>query len=195
MMNLSIFDDDGTFGLDNARQVVLRGTVTVSQLFSPNLFDVSGWIKTALQNAGFYVVAVRMSAAGWIGYTNNIEIELEVYNSFTSEQARVNAIAAIEAYTANFGLNKPFYNTTLSVAYDAYVAPGSSSSGGGSHPKSNPKANNSGGGSGYQSPYDQSANAPSSGGDFLGNLGKGLGLSSPYALVAAGLILVIALKR
>lgn len=194
MMNLSIYDDDGTLGLDNARQVVLRGTVTVSQLFSPNFLDVAGWIKIALQNAGFYVVNVRMSAAGWIGYTNNIEIELEVYNNFTSDQARVNAIAAIEAYTANFGLNKPFYNTTLSVAYDAYVAPGSSQSSTTASPK--PKGGNSNGVQPYQSPYDQTAsNATNNVGDFFSNFGKGLGLSSPYALLAGGVLLLILLKK
>ncbi len=193
--SLSIFEGDGTLGLDNARQVVLRGTVTVSQLFSPNLFDVAGWIKIALQNAGFSVINVRMSAAGWIGYTNNIEIELEVYNNFTSEQARVNAIAAIEAYTANFGLNKPFYNTTLSVAYDAYVAPGGSSQS--ASPK--PKSGNSNGVQPYRSPYDQtnqtSPNATGGVGDFFSNFGKGLGLASPSALLAGGVLLVILLKK
>lgn len=183
-MNLSLFDDDGTLGLDNARQVVLKGTVGVSNWFSPNFLDIAGWIRTALENKGFKVVNVRISVANWVGYVQNVEIELEVYNNFTSEQARVNAIAAIEAYTANFGLMKPFYNTTLSVAYDAYVAPNSGS------PKSTPKSTP------YVSAYDKSASVGSnSSGDFLGNFGKGLGLSSPYALLAGGVLLIILLKR
>src|SRR5689334_15450431 len=112
-MNFSLYDfDDGLGDTGTRRVVVLRGTTTVSQLFSPNLFDISGWIKTGLENRGFSVNAVRMSAAGWIGYTNNIEIELNVDTAYTAEQARGNAIVAIEDYRANYGLNKVFSNTT-----------------------------------------------------------------------------------
>jgi len=113
------------------RSVVLRGTTTVSQLFSPNLFNVGEWIKTALRSSGFEVVNVRTTAANWFGYAMNVEIELNVFNEFTSDQARGNAIAAIEAYTANYGVNKVFSNTTLSVAYDGYQAP----SAGGTNPR------------------------------------------------------------
>ena len=193
-MRLSIFDPDDNFGEVSGgwRPVVLRGTVEVSQLFSPNLFNIGDWIKTALQNNGFSVVNVRTSAAGYVGYANNVEIELNVFNEFTSEQARVNAIAAIEAYRANFGFNKVFYNTTLSVAFDGYKAP--STGGGGStskppvpNPSKSPPSN-----------YDKSSDK-SDGSDgissFFDKLGLGLGVSTPIAiLIAAGVAIVILRK-
>src|SRR5690606_8322328 len=121
MMNFSVFHDDGTLGAVNSRIVVLRGSTTVSQLFSPNFLPIDNWLRQSLQGFGFSVVAVRSSTANWVGYALNIEIEVDVYNHHSAEEARVNAIQAIEAYTANYGLNKVFSNTTLRVVYDAYV--------------------------------------------------------------------------
>ena len=115
-MRFSIFEDDNTLGLDNARVVVLRGSTTVNRLFNSSAFPIDSWIRTALVNANFDVVAVRyswQSSLPFGGNGVNVEIECNVFNNFTAEQARVNAITAIEAYTANLGLNKPFYNTTL----------------------------------------------------------------------------------
>ena len=178
-MRFSIFDDDSTLGATaGMRHVVLRGTVTVSQMFSPNLFNIADWIKDALRKNGFEVVNVRMSAAGWVGYANNVEIELNVFNEYTGDEARRNAIAAIEGYTANFGLNKVFHNTTLSVAYDGYQHQQS----GGSVPKPS---------SGPPSTYDQ---YPSGGGvsGFLDNFALGLGVSTPVAaLIGIGALIVI----
>ena len=159
------------------RSVVLRGTVTVSQLFSPNLFNIGDWIKSALQSNGFDVVNVRTSASGYIGYSNNVEIELNVFNEFTSEQARQNAIVAIEGYRANFGLNKVFSNTTLSVAYDGYQQQSGTT---------NPKPS-----SGPPSTYNQ---YPTGGGvsGFLDSFALGLGVSTPVAaLIGAGILIVI----
>ena len=188
-MRFSIFEDDNTLGLDNARVVVLRGSTTVNRLFNSSAFPIDSWIRTALVNAGFDVVAVRyswQSSLPFGGNGVNVEIEINVYNNFTSEQARVNAITAIEAYTANLGLNKPFYNTTLSVAYDAYVPPGQTGSGG-TRPRVVPPAS-------PPSTYDQSG-VPNSGSQFFGNLGYALGISTPMAvLLALGVGLVI-LKR
>lgn len=123
-MNFSIFEnDDGLAGLDGARIVVLSGSTTAGGLFSPNFINHSNWIRTALQNAGFSVLNVRASTPFTFGaYVLNVEIEIEVYNIFTAEQARRNATSAIEAYTANYGLNKVYSNTTLSVTYDALPA-------------------------------------------------------------------------
>jgi hypothetical protein len=183
MTGFSIFSDDDTLGLDNSRVVVLRGTTTVSQLFSPNLFNIGDWIRTALENKGFSVVAVRTSAAAWIGYANNLEIELNVFNNFTSEQARVNAILAIEAYTANFGLNKVFSNTTLAVAYDAYVPPASTS--GTTRNPVSPVPSRT------PSVFDQSI--PTS--DSTLNFWSAAGLTTPVAVVGAGLLLLLLLRR
>lgn len=181
MLNFSIFEDDQTIGsLANSRVVILRGTVKVSQLFSPNIFDIADWIKTALENNGFSVVAVRMSAAGWIGYSNNVEIELNVFNEFTAEQARVNAILAIEAYRANWGTTKVFSNTTLRVGFDAYRPPGT-------QPLPSPSP---------PSDYDQSsADDKDKDSDFLKELGKSLGISAPIALIGGGLLLILILRR
>jgi hypothetical protein len=178
-MRLSVFDDDSTFGgTTGMRPVVLRGTVTVSQLFSPNLFNIGDWIKAALRNNGFDVVNVRTSAAGWVGYSNNVEIELNVFNEHTADEARRNAITAIEGYTANFGLNKVFHNTTLSVAYDGYQQQQS----GGSTPKPS---------SGPPSTYNQYSSGGSVSG-FLDNFALGLGVSTPMAaLIGAGVLIVI----
>ena len=178
-MRFSIFDNDSTLGATaGMRPVVLRGTVTVSGMFSPNFFNIAEWIKTALRNNGFDVVNVRTTSAAWIGYTTNIEIELNVFNEFTGDEARRKAIAAIEDYTANFGLNKVFHNTTLSVAYDGYQH----QQGGGSVPKPS---------SGPPSTYDQ---YPSGGGvsGFLDNFALGLGVSTPVAaLIGIGALIVI----
>ena len=172
-MNLSIFEDDETLGrMAGTRVVVLRGTVTVSQLFSPNLFNVDRWMKTGLENRGFSVNAVRMSPAGWIGYTNAVEIELNVFNEYSAEQARSNAINAITDTTANFGLNSVFSNVTLSVVYDA-----------------NPSAGV------VPSPPSEYNLPPVGDGGFFSNLGKSLGVSAPIALVAGGLVVLVMLRR
>lgn len=123
-MNFSIFDNDGGFGnLEGARIVVLSGSTTAAGLFSPNFINHGKWIKTALENAGFSVLNVRASTPFTFGaYVLNLEIEIEVFNDFTAEQARRNAMRAIEAYTANYGLNKVYSNTTLSVDFDALPA-------------------------------------------------------------------------
>ena len=176
-MRFSIFDNDSTLGATaGMRPVVLRGTVTVSQLFSPNLFNIADWIKAALRNNGFDVVNVRMSAAGWVGYANNVEIELNVFNEFTGDEARRNAIAAIEGYTANLGLNKVFHNTTLSVAYDGYQAPSGSST----KPSTNPPSS-----------YDYQSGT-NTGSGFVENFAMGLGVSTPVAaLIGIGALIVI----
>lgn len=113
--------------LPNSRVVVLRGSTTVSELFSPGIwsggnlvFNFSEWIRVGLENRGFSVIAARVSASGWTGNQYNLEIEINLLNNHTSEEARVNAIQAINSITANYGLNTPFSNTTLSVASDAY---------------------------------------------------------------------------
>lgn len=193
-MNFSVFDnDDETFGdLADARVVVLKGSTTVSQLFSPNFFPIDRWLRTALEIAGFSVNAVRSSAAAWIGYALNIEIEIEVYNRHTSEQARSNAIRAIEAYTANYGLNKVFSNTTLSVTFDAFVPPSTGGSQpprtGGVKPSPSPSPPSS---------YDQTntRGQQQGGSAFLDNLGLGLGVSTPVVIGTAALLVVLMLKR
>ena len=176
-MRFSIFDDDSTLGATaGMRPVVLRGTVTVSGMFSPNFFNIAEWIKTALRNNGFDVVNVRTTSAAWIGYTTNIEIELNVFNEFTGDEARRNAIAAIEDYTANFGLNKVFHNTTLSVAYDGYQAP----SGSNPKPSTNPPSS-----------YDHQSGTDTGSG-FVENFAMGLGVSTPVAaLIGIGALIVI----
>ncbi len=192
-MHFSLFESDYGLGdLADTRVVVLRGSTTPSQLFSPNFFDIGGYIETALEIAGFSVNAVRTSAGPqWFGYAQTVEIEINLYNRHTSEEARVNAIRAIEAYTANFGLNKVFSNTTLSVTYDAYVPPSSGSSGTGSTPKSNtPKTG------GPPSTYDTSQMPAGPGNSqFLDNLGLGLGVSTPVVIGAGALLLVLMLRR
>jgi len=152
--------------LADSRVVVLAGTVTVSQWFSPNLFDIRGWLETGLENRGFSVNAVRMSAAGWVGYTNNVEIELNVFNNFTAEEARQNAQQAIDDITANYGLADVFSNVTLHVQSDAY------------------------GGSNYNPPssYDQTNN---NGDDFWGGFLKGSGA----AFLVGGVVLAIVLLK
>jgi hypothetical protein len=196
-MNFSAFEDDQTLGNTGGRIVVLRGTTTVSQLFSPNLFPISQWIQTGLENRGFIVNAVRMSAAGWIGYANNIELELYVYNEHTAEQARVNAIRAIEDYRANFGFNQVFSNTTLDVVSDAYVPPGDP---GYIHNGGNVgTVTVSGGWGNAQNPpsaYNQSNQQQGGGGsNFLDNLGLGLGVSTPIVIGAGALLLLLVLKK
>lgn len=187
----SIFDGDHLLGDTGTRRVVvLRGTTTVSQLFSPNFFDIEDWAKTALQSHGFDVVNVRMSAAGYIGYSNNLEIELNVDTAYSAEQARQNAIVAIEAYTANWGLNKVFSNTTLSVASDAMA----SGSGIGGSIGSGGSRTNGDGSTNPPSVYDRTTDAPSSG-DFLSNLGLGLGVSTPVVLLGGGVLLLLLLKK
>src|SRR5687768_9188014 len=104
-MNFSVFeyDDDDTFGdLANARSVVLKGTTTVNALFNSSAFPIGDWFKRALEGAGFEVTNVRWSWNSSIpfgGNAANVEIEVELFNWHTSDEARVNAIRAIEAYT------------------------------------------------------------------------------------------------
>ena len=186
-MHFSVFESDDNLGqLENSRVVVLRGSTTPSQLFSPNFFDISGYIRKALEMGGFSVNAVRTSAGPqWIGYAQTVEIEINLFNWHTSEEARSNAIRAIEAYTANYGLNKVFSNTTLSVAYDAYVPP---ASGSGSNPKP-PKPQPS-----PPSNYDTSQPGYGSS-QFLDNLGLGLGVSTPVVIGAGALLLLLMLRR
>lgn len=184
--------------MSNSRIVVLRGTTTVSQLFSPNFFDVAGWIRDWLTERGFGVVAVRMSAAGWLGYSNNIEIELNVNNEYTSEEARLNAIREIDSITANSGFNNVFSNTTLSVVSDAYVQ--AQQPGGGYYQL--PPID---GGTVYANPpssYNQQPGVngnppvpPAGSGDFLSSLGLGLGTSTPIVLLGAAILLVVVLKK
>ena len=183
-MRFSVFDGDEGLGLENARVVVLRGSTTVSQLFSPNLFDIRSWIKTALENAGFSVNAVRMSAAGWVGYSNNLEIEINVYLNFTAEQARQNAIQAIDSYTANFGMNRVFLNTTLSVVSDSLpvVALANVRNVRTASPIS-------------QYDYTGGQNVADDSGNFVRNFAAGLGLSTPVAVVGGGIFLLLLLRR
>ena len=47
-MHFSMFDGDGNLGLDDSRVAALRGSTTPSQLFSPNFFDIAGYIQAAL---------------------------------------------------------------------------------------------------------------------------------------------------
>lgn len=155
--------------LPDSRVVVLRGTTTVSQLFSPNIFDINGWLKTGLENRGFSVINARVVPAGWFsGYSDNVEIELNVFNNFTAEDARQNAIAAIEDISANFGLNRVFSNTTLSVVSDAYGQSGS-------NPPSTYDLNNSNG----------------EGNDFWGGFLKGSGAT----VIVGGVVLAIILLK
>lgn len=183
-LNFSIFDDDGTLGgLENSRVVVLRGSTTPSQLFSPNFFPIDSYIRTALVNAGFDVIAVRSSSANFFGYALNIEIEINVFNNFTAEEARRNAVRAIEAYTANYGLNRVFSNTTLSVVSDAYRPPGQA-------PRSRGVIDNP------PSQYDQSGGKAVTGDSQNPfNFGTALGITTPIALVGGGLLLLLLLKR
>lgn len=191
-MNLSVFDND-TLGLVDGRSVVLRGTTTVNRLFNSSVFPIESWLETALENAGFDVVNARYEWNSWFNDNSiNVEIELNVYNWHTSDEARQNAIAAIEAYTANDGLNKVFFNTTLTVSYDGYVAPGTS-----------PTGNTGGGGSrggGPPSGFDSSGNQRTDrndddddddGNSFL----KGLGLSTPWAILGAAVIALVVLRK
>ena len=184
--------------MSNSRVVVLRGTTTSSQLFSPNFFDLADWIREWLTGRGFDVIAVRMSAAGWLGYSNNIEIELNVNNEYTSEEARVNAIREINSITANSGFNYVFSNTTLNVVSDAYVPPG----GGGLYQL--PPID---GGTVYANPpssYNQqpgvNGNPPAppastGGSDFLASLGLGAGISTPIALIGGAVVLLLVLRK
>ena len=182
-MRFSIFEDDHTLGLDNARPVVLRGSSTLNRLFNSSIFPIESWITAALSNAGFDVVAVRyswVSSVPFGGNAINMEIEINVYNEFTAEQARVNAIRAIEAYMANYGLNKVFYNTTLSVASDSYVPPIQQNR---RTPTPSPSPPSS---------YDQTA-IPGTG--FFDSLGYGLGLSTPLTILLAVGIGIVILRR
>lgn len=192
-----MFAGDGNLGLDNARVVVLRGTTTVSQLFSPNLFPINEWIKTGLENRGFSVNAVRTSAAGiFTGYQNNVEIELNVYNEYTAEQARQNAIAAIEDYRANYGLNKVFSNTTLDVVSDAFVYQAGNLGtvnvygGGNTRPASSPP-------SAYNlNPAAPNGQPAASGSDaFWSALGLTAAPSATVLILGIGVIAIIALKK
>lgn len=129
--------------LAGARSVRLSGVTYVSFLFrdmSEGTFAT--WLRTALENAGFYVsspVKVRWEG-GILGLWGEpkltVEIDIEVYNNYTSVQAARNAEAAIQAYTANYGLNQPFYNTSLNVAFDGYVAAPVMPTGNATFPKS-----------------------------------------------------------
>lgn len=165
--------------LANSRVVVLRGTTTVSQLFSPNFFDVAGWLRTGLENRGLDVINARISGAEWFGYESNIELELNVFNNFTSEEARQNAIAAIEDITVNYGLNKVFSNTTLSIVSDAYVPPGT---GGYVNPPSNYDLNPGGSG--------QVNNSSGTGSNWLDGLLTGSGATVLIGGVVVALILL-----
>lgn len=183
-MNFSIFSDDETMGLSNSREVVLRGTTTVNRLFNSSAFNIDGWIKTALENAGFAVNAVRYSwVSSILNNAANIEIEINLYNNHTSNEARANAVKAIESFTANYGMNKAFSNTTLSVISDAYQAPGS-------NPRPNTNQNPP---SSYDNTGGQSVG--SSGGINPFNFGTALGVTTPIALVGGGLLLLLILKR
>lgn len=120
---LHSFEQSAKFGAAS-RIVVLRGTLTVSQLFSPNLFNVDQWLLNGLRNQGFTVNAVRMSAAGWVGYSNNVEIETVLNNEFSAEQQRTAIQNGISNITANYGLNRVFSNVALNIAYDGNVNTG-----------------------------------------------------------------------
>lgn len=172
-MQFSIFENDGSLGaLENARVVVLRGTTRVSQLFSPNLFPIDSYLQTALSNAGFAVLGVRSTAAGWVGYDINIEIEVEVYNNFSAEEVRRNASAAIQAYRANFGVNQVFSNTALNVIADGRSPVGA----------------------GVPSAYDLTNPANQKNG-FIDNLAFGLGLSAPVVVAGGVVLAILVLKR
>ncbi|MEQ1923939.1 MAG: hypothetical protein ABL952_15645 [Pyrinomonadaceae bacterium] len=172
--------------LENSRIVTLRGSSTVNRIFNSSAFPIQNWIKNALAIAGFAVVGTpRYTWNSWFNDNSiNIEIELEVYNIHTSEDARINAINALEAYTANYGLNKVFYNTTLSVAYDAYVAPTSIINPPSQFNNSNQNDPDSGGGDGS---------------GFLDQLGLGAGLGAgaavPFAILGGLILGYIVLKR
>lgn len=192
-MNFSIFEDDGTLGgtLPDSRVVVLKGSTTPSGLFSPNFFDLAGYIKTGLENRGFSVIAVRLAAANWTGYAQNLEIELNVFNRHTSEEARVNAITAIEAYRANYGASKVFNNTTLSVAFDGYQAAGTNASNTKSPNTNNTNATNP------PSAYDTKDRDRGSflDSEFIKNMSFGLGVSAPVVVAGGALLLLLYLKR
>lgn len=183
-----MFENDGTLGLlENSRIVVLRGS-TYTQWFTGNVFPLADWIKTSLENRGFSVIAARVSRAGFIGDTYNVELELNVFNNYTAEEARVNAIRAIEDFRANFGTTRVFSNTTLSVVSDAYVPPGSSTTRTTTRtPAPTPSRT--------PSVYDQSNSGTG------GSSGSGLdfwsaaGISTPIALVGGGLLLLLLLRR
>lgn len=132
----SPFRPAGTMGaLSGTRIVELRGTTTASGLFSPNFVNHSDWIATGLRNRGFNIVNVRADTPYTFGdYVLNLEIEANVYDQHSAEEVRQNAIAAIEDYRANYGLNKVYSNTTLSVVYDAAADGGT---GGAYNPPSN----------------------------------------------------------
>ena len=178
-----MFDSEQTLGQEQTRVVVLRGTTTVSQFFSPNFFDVRGDIVSWLSSAGFSVNAVRMSPANWIGYSNNLEIELNVYLRHSAEEVRQRAIQVIESITRNFGTVKLFHNTTLSVASDNMPVVRSS-------PRPVPAQN-------PPSQYDQTNNLPvqDGSGNFLDNFALGLGVSTPVAVLGGGVLLLLLLKR
>lgn len=180
----SLLQNDRTMGLANSRVVVLRGSTTASQLFSPNFFPVDSWLRTALENNGFSVIAVRSSMANWFGYAMNIEVELNVFNNHTSDEARINAIRAIEAYRANYGINKVFSNTTLSVAFDGYVSPGGQSRPSNPQPTIIPTP---------PSVHDQTP-MPAQGG-FWDNLGLGMGVSTPVVLLGAVALGLLILRK
>jgi hypothetical protein len=194
--------------LPNSRRVTLTGTTTVNALFNSSIFPIENWLKIALVNAQFEVVAVRynwLSSLPFGGNAINFEIELDVYNQYTSDQARDNAIAAIEAYTANYGLNKVFSNTVVNVSYDAYVPPGTVSPGtrDGSG-NTNSSGSTPGGIKNPPSQYDQTGKATpstekSSLQKMLESLGADLGFGAAGALVGgaavAGIFLLVLLKK
>lgn len=107
-----------------SRRITLIGTTRVSQWFSPNFYNFNTLIKQWLEANGFYVIAVRTSDPYWFNtdYDINVEIEVDVFCEFSAEEARRNAIAALEnamgTATILGGQVRIFSNTTLRVQYD-----------------------------------------------------------------------------
>jgi hypothetical protein len=155
-------------------------------LFNSSAFPIDSYLRTALTNAGFDVVAARYSWNSWFNDNSiNVELECNVYNEFTSEQARQNAIRAIEAYTANFGTTKVFHNTTLSVTYDGFAR---STNGGPTVPLRTQIS--------PPSSFDSSVALNSTGQSMASDaFFTALGISTPVALVGGGLLLILLLRR
>lgn len=163
----------GAAPTNQTRRVMLRGTTTISQWFSPNFYDVFGWLRNALTSAGFDVIAVRTDGAAYIGYANNVEIELNVYCQYDAEQVRQSAIGVIEsvqgrATAISTGLTKVFNNTTLAVSYDQGCT---------NQPTQNAPAVN-------PSAYDQT-NQSSAG---WNNFWQGIGIATPPTIGTVALI-------
>lgn len=175
----------GLGGSANPLTYTIYGTATPNTTVG-STENVASSLTATFQESGWDLT--RPIELSYNGAIYNIRIVARVEPQHSLSEIEQSAMETIAADTI-FGLYPTLKNVNLSVSKGSVTTPRAVSGGIDASPKKTGNLN-------FQMPDLTKFQVPDlTGGNFLGNVGTGLGLSSPFAMLAAAVLIVLVLKR